>query len=35
MIANRSLILMLLFILSTAKSDELSWKGNDFTLYAR
>lgn len=26
---------MLLFILSTAKSDELSWKGNDFTLYAR
>lgn len=35
MIANKRLILTLLFILNTANSDELSWKGNDFTLYAR
>ncbi|ELR3927650.1 SPI-2 type III secretion system protein SpiA, partial [Salmonella enterica] len=35
MVVNKRLILILLFILNTAKSDELSWKGNDFTLYAR
>ncbi|EAA7242502.1 SPI-2 type III secretion system protein SpiA [Salmonella enterica subsp. salamae] len=35
MIVNKRLILILLFILNAAKSDELSWKGNDFTLYAR
>ncbi|SUG42839.1 outer membrane secretin SsaC [Salmonella enterica subsp. arizonae] len=35
MIANRCLLLILLFMLNTAKSYELSWKGNDFTLYAR
>ncbi|EOE8138030.1 hypothetical protein ACJQGY_001386, partial [Salmonella enterica subsp. enterica serovar Kentucky] len=27
MVVNKRLILILLFILNTAKSDELSWKG--------
>ncbi|HCC0886904.1 TPA: EscC/YscC/HrcC family type III secretion system outer membrane ring protein [Salmonella enterica] len=35
MIANKKIILTLLFILDMAHSQELSWKGNDFTLYAR
>ncbi|WP_254555321.1 hypothetical protein, partial [Salmonella enterica] len=29
MVVNKRLILILLFILNTANSDELSWKGND------